>query len=175
MKKLLISSLLAVGLVATGYSQTNNPGSVDSIGQSILNTLNNSNILTAVYGVYDDKSHDLGYGIGFGYRLNDYVVPFVRVESIHGRGWSPSGTMQLQLPIHLGKFDIVPLAWTGIEVPLGTHGNMEPVGIVGTGVSIHLPKSDKWYVPYSVLAGYERLAGATVDENHILFGLSWAL
>jgi hypothetical protein len=100
-----------------------------------------------------------------GYELSPNVVPFLRLENYNGDFFMPSGTVQLQVPFHLGSFTIIPLAYTGVAVPLGNkHVNDPVVGIVGTGAALRLGAK------FDLLASYEI---RTATGNQICLGFGW--
>lgn len=176
MKKSLLSFVLAV-VCLTGYSQTNTPAAAPWIDSPVLDFLSRSNLLVVPYGVYDDGTHQFGGGIGLGYRVSEFLVPYLRFEQFGGKGWNVGGTAQLQVPIHLagGKITIVPLFYPGIAVTSGTETGNDgnAVAILGTGIAIRFPQSDSLLAPRSLLVCYERWTGGGFNNNHWLGGLCW--
>lgn len=135
-----------------------------------------SNWMIGTYTTFDTTSHSFGGGIGAGYKISEFVVPVMRLDYINGGAWLPSGSLQLQVPVKiLGKLEVVPFTFSGVATSLNHGNDGDVVGIFGIGASVHLPASDKWYVPYSVLCDYERWTGGGFNNNQIRFGLAWRL
>jgi hypothetical protein len=161
MKKLVLSLLIGGSLVASSYGQTTN---VIHAWESFLSDAT-TNIIIVPYGIASTDFKKFGGGLALGYELSQNVVPFLRIENYNGDFFMPSGTVQLQVPIHLGSFVMVPLAYTGIAVPLGDkHINDPVIGIVGTGGALRLGKK------FDLLAAYEIRSSV---GNQICVGFGW--
>lgn len=160
MKKLLPILAISLSLLTARAQDTSNPpppiisGPVTSIIQ-FLGT--GSNWMVAPYGIYSEAGLNhkatMGGGIGFGYKINDFVVPTMRLDYLDGQLWMPSGSLQLQAPIVLfGKKDVagapiegsgltlIPFGFGGIATPIAGKGvdNGTAVGIYGLGVAVRL-------------------------------------
>lgn len=145
----------------TAYDSVTNP--VNKITEFLSNAT--SNIIVVPYGIASTDFKKFGGGVALGYELSQNVVPFLRVEKYNGDFFMPSGTVQLQVPVKFGSFVIVPLAYTGVAVPLGEkHVNDPVVGIVGTGAAVRLGAK------FDLLAAYEV---RTATGNQICLGFGW--
>ncbi len=161
MKKIL--SLVLVAFALTAKAQTNTTG-VIHVWEDFLSNAT-TNIIVVPYGIASTDFKKFGGGIALGYELSPNVVPFLRIENYNGDFFMPSGTVQLQVPVHLGSFTVIPLAYTGIAVPLGNkHVNDPVVGIVGTGAALRLGAK------FDLLASYEI---RTTTGNQICVGVGW--
>jgi hypothetical protein len=159
MKKLITIALLAASLVGAKAQTTN----VIHAWESFLSDAT-TNIIVVPYGIASEDFKKFGGGVALGYELSANVVPFLRLENYNGDFFMPSGTVQLQIPIHFGSFTIVPLAYTGVAVPLGKHSSDPVVGIVGTGAAIRLGKS------FDLIGSYEMRSS---QGNQICLGIGW--
>lgn len=126
-----------------------------------------SNWIVAPYGIYSPTSKRVGGGIGIGYKLSDFVVPTLRLDYMDGQLFMPSGTLQLQAPLTLGKVTVIPLVFTGVATPLTGKGNdnLTPVGMFGIGAAVRL--GTHW----DLLADYERWTG--FSGNQIRAGFAY--
>jgi hypothetical protein len=164
MKKLLSILFIGCALVANAQTNTNTPPDVIHTWTDFLGNAT-SNIIVVPYGIASTDLKKFGGGFALGYELSPNVVPFLRIENYNGDFFMPSGTVQLQVPIKFGSFVVVPLAYTGVAVPLGNkHINDPVVGIVGTGGALRLGKS------FDLLAAYEM---RTSVGNQICVGIGW--
>lgn len=144
----------------TAYGSSTNP--VNAITEFLSNAT--SNIIVVPYGIASTDFKKFGGGVALGYELSQNVVPFIRIENYNGDFFMPSGTIQLQAPIKFGSFVLVPLVYTGVAVPLGSHSTDPVVGIVGTGGAIRLGTK------FDLIAAYEM---RTSTGNQICLGLGW--
>lgn len=155
MKKLIIALFMAVTLPA--FAQTNTPPPIDSEPwYKFLDFLSHSsNLIVAPYGIYDSGTKSAGGGIALAYKVSDYVLPTLRVDVIDKDVWMPSGSLQLQYPIPMGKFTFIPFGFGGLATPLSGRGsdNGTAVGIIGLGADLKL--SDHW----GILGDVERWSG----------------
>ncbi len=159
MKKLL--SLLLVTFALAAKAQTTN---VIHTWETFLGGAT-SNLIVVPYGIASTDLKKFGGGLAVGYELSANVVPFLRIENYNGDFFMPSGTVQLQIPVHLGSFTVIPLAYTGIAVPLGnSHINDPVIGIVGTGAAVRLGAK------FDLLVAYET---RTASGNQICVGVGW--
>lgn len=123
-----------------------------------------SNVIVVPYGIASTDFKKFGGGVAVGYELSQNVVPFMRIENYNGDFFMPSGTIQLQVPIKFGSLVLVPLAYTGVAVPLGSHSSDPVVGLVGTGAALRLGKS------FDLIAAYEMRSSV---GNQICVGIGW--
>lgn len=129
-----------------------------------------SNWLVAPYGILtgSGSKYDFGAGIALGYKLNDYVVPTMRLDYLDRRLWMPSASLQLQAPVTLfGKVTVIPFGFTGIAVPIsgaGT-GNGEVVGIFGAGGAVRLDFLGSFFKHMDAVADYELWTGAGFNNS----------
>lgn len=185
MNKLLISLFACASLSAFAQTSTitaatatvtnsvTPPSTAPFLSSPIVDFLSHSNLMMAIYPIYDSKTHNFGGGIGFGYKLSDFLVTTLRFDEINGRIWSPSASIQLQLPIHvLGKFDVIPLVYDGIATPLTGKNSFDPINIAGVGGAIEF-HSTHWYVPAGIIADYERWTGGGMNDNQFRIGPFW--
>lgn len=160
MKKLVTIATLALALVGANAQTTN----VIHAWEEFLGNAT-TNIIVVPYGIASTDFTKFGGGVALGYQLSPNVVPFIRLENYNGDFFMPSGTVQLQVPVHFGSFTIVPLAYTGIAVPLGDkHINDPVIGIVGTGAALRLGSK------FDLIASYEM---RTASGNQICLGVGW--
>lgn len=165
MKKLLTAILatcvlcitaIADDASATTATQTNvisGPG-VELL--RFLTTEGATNWMIASYGIYDAGQKEAGAGMGFGYKVSEYVVPTMRVDWLADKVWMPSASMQLQAPVRLlGKLDLVPFAFAGIATPISGRGddNGEVTGIFGIGGAMRITRH------WDVIGDYEKWSG----------------
>lgn len=168
MKK-LISSLLAVGFISTGYSQL--------FTSPITDLLASSNLVVATYGIADTTTKEFGGGIGIGAKVNEFTVPTLRFDYINGGVWVPSANLQLQVPINIAVKNGVPSArltpftFAGIATSFNNWQNGDngsPVGMFGIGGALAFPRlNDR----VGLIADYERWTGGPFNDNQIRFGL----
>ena len=95
------------------------------------------------YGIWSSSGDKYGAGLAGLFKLNDFVVPMLRLDYYDSRVWMPSASVNLQAPLTLfGKFTAVPFVFTGLATPLSGKGNDNntAVGIAGAGVAIRLTK-----------------------------------
>jgi hypothetical protein len=160
MKKLVTVIGLCATLVGAKAQTTN----VIHVWEDFLSNAT-TNIIIVPYGIASTDFKKFGGGVAIGYELSQNVVPFLRIENYNGDFFMPSGTVQLQVPFRFGGFTIVPLAYTGVAVPLdNSHVNDPVVGIVGTGAAIRLGAK------LDLLASYEV---RTSTGNQICLGIGW--
>lgn len=133
---------------------TNQPtgltGNVTNIWGDVISFLQGgSNWFVVPFGtLWDHKVNgksetDFGGGIALGYKVSEYFAPVMRLDYLAGDLWLPSGTIQLQVPIHLGKkFTVYPFAFGGVGTAISGDGknNGEANAIYGMGVAIVLSK-----------------------------------
>lgn len=177
MKRLLTIIVLATA-TAVGYSQNSNgvPSWVDSPITKFLSDGTNWHV--ASYGIYDTDTHEVGLGIGAGYKVSDYVVPTLRLDYIRGDVYVPSGNLQLQVPILFfdGKVKVTPFVTTGVATTLNSGRNDgNAIGIFGTGGYVMFNHNKSAYVPKGVIADVERWTGGGFDTTQVRFGLIWKL
>jgi len=127
-----------------------------------------SNWMAAPYGIaYHDAlgKTRFGGGVGIGYRISDYVIPTMRLDFLDRQFYMPSGSLQLQLPIHIGKFTVIPLAFSGIASPIGgrQNGNGAVGGIFGTGAAIQLGKK------FDIIADMEKWTSFSGNQYRLGF------
>ncbi len=163
LKNLIHLLLLSVGLAANAQQATNTPPDVIHAWSDFLGSAT-TNIIIIPYGIASTDFKKFGGGLAVGYELSPNVVPFLRIEDYNGDFFMPSGTVQLQVPFHLGSLTLIPLAYTGVAVPLGKHSSDPVVGIVGTGAALRLGKS------FDFLASYEMRSSI---GNQICVGIGW--
>jgi len=165
MKKLMsvIAGLVIMTSVINAQSTNDTGGTVIHAWEDFLGSAT-TNLIVVPYGISSTDFTKFGGGLALGYKLSDNVVPFIRIENYNGDFFMPSGTIQLQVPVHLGGLTVIPLAYTGVAVPLGKHINDPVVGLVGTGAALRLGKQ------FDFLAAYEMRSGV---GNQICIGLGW--
>lgn len=163
MKKLLLLVSVLLALNAKAQTNTNNTAGVIHVWEDFLSSAT-TNIIIVPYGIVSEDFKKFGGGIALGYELSPNVVPFLRIENYNGDFFMPSGTVQLQVPIHFGSSVIVPLVYSGIAVPLGNHSADPVVGIVGTGAAIRLGRS------FDLIGSYEVRSSV---GNQICLGIGW--
>lgn len=174
MKRTLAAIGLAGVLACPAFAQdTNIPTPWDKVIQFLGQ---GSNWITAVYGIASTDHSTYGGGIGLGYRLSDFVVPFLRVDALQRADtkdleiWMPSGSLQLQVPFHLfgnTNFWVTPFAFGGIATPVSGRGvdNGSLVGIFGAGAAVRYKEH------FGLIADYEKWSG--FDGDQIRFGAYW--
>lgn len=178
MKKIFVSLFITIALSLHCIAQTTNtsPGVIDSPVFQFLTQ--GSNWIVAPYAIYDTTTKNFGGGIGAGYKLNDFVVPTMRLDYINNGLWVPSGSLQLQAPVTImGKVTVIPFVFTGIATSLRNEDNRyngSAVGIFGLGGAVRI-NSTKWYVPSDVLVDYERWTGGPFEDKQVRFGLVFKL
>jgi hypothetical protein len=123
-----------------------------------------TNLIVIPYGISSTDFKQFGGGLAVGYELSPNVVPFLRMEYYAHEFFMPSGTVQLQVPFHLGGLTLIPFAYTGVAVPLGKHSSDPVVGLVGTGAAVRLGNK------FDVLAAFEMRSST---GNQIELGLGW--
>lgn len=160
-KNLLIlsASLLTLNMSA----QSTNPPPVIHVWEDFLSSAT-TNLIVVPYGMASTDFKKFGGGIAIGYKLSDNVVPYIRLENYNGDFFAPSGTIQLQVPVHFGSFTVIPLAYTGVAIPLGKHAGDPVIGLVGTGAALRLNSK------FDLLAAYEMRSSA---GNQICIGFGW--
>lgn len=191
-----IKSLLLAAALATacaGNAQTNTTGldtngPVPTISGPLTDVFKflgkGSNWIVAPYGIIADSNagstkRDFGAGIALGYRLNDYVVPTLRLDWLKSQLWMPSADLQLQAPVTLfGKVTVVPFGFTGIATPVSGQGanNGSVVGLFGAGAALRLDflGSGAFWKHTDVVADYELWTGGGFDNSkQVRFGLAY--
>lgn len=161
-----------------GYSQTNtNPPAISGPAADLIQFMGKgSNWLTAVYGIRADNQaskYDWGAGIALGYRLNDYVVPTMRIDWLKNQLWMPSADLQLQAPITLfNKVTLIPFGFTGIATPIGGAGdnNGSVVGLFGAGAAIRLDFLGGMFKKMDLVADYELWTGGGFNNSKQIRG-----
>lgn len=133
---------------------------------------NGSNWIAATYGIYDTTSKEFGGGVGVGYKISEYVVTVVRLDFIADRVFVPSGSLQLQLPINIGRFKLTPFGFSAIATSLNSDlSSGEPVGIFGAGGALTFNTDSQWYVPKGLIADFEHWTGGGFNDDQIRFGV----
>src|SRR5678815_2312785 len=158
-KNLLLIGALALSINAAKAQTTN----VIHTWEQFLSDAT-TNLIVVPYGMASTDFKKFGGGVAIGYQLSQNVVPFLRLENYNGDFFSPSGTVQLQVPVHLGGLTLVPLAYTGVAVPLGKHANDPVIGLVGTGAALRLGSK------FDLIAAYEMRSS---QGNQICLGFGW--
>jgi len=127
-----------------------------------------SNIMAAAYGIAATDFKTFGGGIALAYKLDDMIVPTLRLDYYDRELWMPSASLQLQTPLTLfGKVTVIPFGFAGVAEALGgsssgvSSGTV--VGIFGLGGALRV--SSKW----DIVADYEKWTGFTKDQ--IRFGV----
>ena len=168
---LILQLILLLGLTARAQNETN----IDTTAfNEVLNFLGQgSNWIVAPYGIYanskDLKNH-AGGGLAVAYKLSDFVVPALRIDYVGSEFWMPSGSLQLQLPIHptsSTNFAIIPFTFGGIATPLsgGGSANHDAVGILGVGAAVRITAH------LDILADVERWTAYSGQQYR--FGFAW--
>lgn len=143
-----------------------------------------TNWVAEVHGLYAPAlGNKYGFGLGYFYQVDTYVLGGVRLDYVDGGFVMPSGNATLQLPLQpFSKFSFLPtwlqdvtttpFAYAGIGVPVSgaTIGNVtipgsvkdnngQPTAIIGQGISIEVysPTNANWNV--SVVADRETWSG----------------
>lgn len=130
---------------------------------------NSTNWMVAAYGIMGHNSEGdraMGAGIGAFYGLNEFTGAGLRLDYLDGELWMPSGNFQLQVPIKLGKYDLVPFMFGGMATPMKGKGvDDNVVGIFGAGLALRI--TDRLDIVYDM----EKWTG--FPENQHRFGLLW--
>jgi hypothetical protein len=121
-----------------------------------------SNWMVAAYGIWDSGSEQAGFGLGAGYRVNDFIVPTMRLDFLPtAEGgteiWMPSASIQLQAPVRLmGKLDLVPFGFAGIATCVSgrDEDNGAPVGIFGLGGAVRIGRHFDVIGDYEIWSGF---------------------
>lgn len=161
MKKLLILSSLLLTL-SVKADDTNTIHQIH-VWEDFLSSAT-TNLIVIPYGLTSTDFKNFGGGLAVGYELSPNVVPFLRLEADKHGFYSPSGTVQLQVPIKFGLFVLIPFGYTGVSVPLGKHSADPVIGLVGMGGAIRLGAK------FDLLTAYELRSDS---ENHLLLGVGW--
>ena len=154
MKKIIISIVAALTLSLQLSAQTNStPPAETNLSTSVTGTwntvvdflANGSNWLLVPFGIYSDQKPkaQFGGGVALAYKVSDYIAPTLRVDYLAGDLWMPSGTVQLQVPIHLSPtLTLYPFAFAGVGTSLSGGGNKngEANAIAGMGAALALSK-----------------------------------
>lgn len=146
MKKILtfIACIVSFAAIAQTNSVTDTNSVITGPAGKIITFLGEgSNYIIAPYGIYDTGSKSFGGGIGIGYKLNDFVVPTIRLDYINKDIWMPSGNVQLQAPMTLfNKVTTIPFVFAGAATTVSGRGsqNGEAVGIFGVGMAVRIGK-----------------------------------
>jgi len=161
---LVISALCIAGISANAQDtpQTTTTTSTNIISGpgwtafQFLTTAGVSNWMLAPYAIYDTGTKQAGAGIGAGYKINDFLVPTLRLDYLNKRVWMPSASMQLQAPVKImNTLEFVPFAFAGIATPVSGRGddNGEVTGIFGVGGAIRISQH------FDVIGDYEKWSG----------------
>lgn len=130
-----------------------------------------TNVITIGFGEMNlDDTSKFGGGLAVGYRINDYLVPFVRIGYIDKNVTTVSATAQLQLPVTLfGKVTAIPLTYAGTGTSVSGKGgrNGDVVGILGAGAGIRIGSR------FDILATYELQTGSGIMDHLALFGVGY--
>lgn len=170
--KLTLASLLLAG---TLFAQSTNV-SPPILSSPIVDFLSRSNLIGAVYGIYDQTSHKGGGGVALAYKMNEFVVPTLRIDYINSTIWNPSISLQLQVPITiLGKWRAIPFAFDGLATVVSGKGkrNLEAENIAGVGLAIGFKSDTSFYVPKGIVFDYERWTGSGFNDNQFRGGVYW--
>jgi hypothetical protein len=159
--------------------------SYQDVGKQVFDFVKNgSNIVTAVYGIASKESGggklQYGGGVGVGYKITPWLVPFMRIEDLSGELSFMSASLQLQAPTRLSWTGISwlsnvvvnPFAGVGVETPIsGLGGNTSTVAAsVFAGADIHISKS------LAIIGDYETVTGGGHQKRQqVRFGLAWAI
>lgn len=128
-----------------------------------------SNYIVVPYGAMQLKEDKFGGGLAIGYRLSDYVVPFLRLDEFDGNLTMPSGTIQLQLPVRImNAVTLTPLVYSGVGTCLAGNAanNGQISGVFGAGAAVRLGTH------FDLIGAYEKRTGIA-SGNFVLFGVGW--
>jgi hypothetical protein len=145
--KLKLTTLLAVLLACTGYSQTNTPAD-SSWFQLARGASDAGQITVAVYpgyapgllvdtGEFELKKKEWGMGMALLYPVGDFVLVGGRLDYMADEFWMPSVTLGLKADIKLfNKLIVTPFTIGGAIMPLSGAGeaNHDVGAIVGGGI-----------------------------------------
>lgn len=198
--KLIIGGVL-VALTLTVSAQTNAPATTNLPAPTILGGLQEvwsaagsaTNWVAPAYGLYAPAlKNKYGGGVGYFYSVSTYVSTGIRIDSVNGSFWMPSGSATLQLPLHplsrftslpawLSEVQITPLAYAGIGLPLSgavigsvtvpgkvpTDNNGEATAIIGQGVAlqVYAPTNGAWNI--DVVADRETWSGFSGTQYRV--------
>lgn len=181
MKRVLAIIGLTLSVVSVNAQTNTNGGSGPVISGPLSDAISflgqGSNWMVAPYGIYDTGTKSVGAGVGIGYKLNDFVVPTLRLDYLAKQNelFMPSANLQLQAPVTLfGKVTAIPFTFAGIATPLAGQGsqNGTVVGIYGVGGALRLGTTNSWIGKHLDLIGdWEKWQGAGFTGDQYRFGV----
>lgn len=168
------------------------PPTVQGGAQEIINAFEsgNTNWWFEAHGLYaPGLKKKYGGGVGAFWNVSQYVYTGVRVDSVNGGFWMPSGSATLQLPLKVTSWlSIAPIGYAGIGVPLSgatvggvtlpghtpRDNNGQPTAILGYGGAIRIANinaSSKWSPKHIDLIG-DRETWSGFPDKQWRFGLT---
>lgn len=167
MKKLfaVIAAGLALLALPVAAQTTNSPPA----STNIFTILQSSNIFVIPYANYSIKSHDVGAGVGIGYKVTDFAAVIMRLDDWKGDLYTASFGAALQPPQYwLGKVPVTPVAYTGVETPL--KGDATTDAFVGAGGYVNFSfLGDNFFTRHvELIATYEVHMGLPEAEKRQL-------
>ena len=182
LRTLLLTAALAAAILPLAPAQThaqtntNNFSEFGPAGRALdFLSSGSTNWLLAPYAILssDNKS---GMGLAAGYRLNDFVIPTLRLDYFDGTVWMPSASLQLQAPLTLGgKFTCIPFGFAGVATPIAGKGSLNGTAqsIIGAGIAIRLDVlgSGTFWQHLDLVADVEHWSGFTGQQDR--FGFLW--
>lgn len=180
-RNLLIACLAAAALItscSTAKGQLPGVTNAPIIASPVLDAFNflstpSSNWMFALYGI-STKNDGGGVGIGALYKVSENFGAVLRLDHFGGDTFMPSGNFQIQVPVTImGKFTMIPFAFTGIATPLNEDAAVDGVvGVYGIGVAVRLPvelKSKSRFLPDAVLYDYEKWTSYDGGQHRVGF------
>lgn len=171
----ILASLLTAPLFAQDGPTSTNPPSPPLLSGPVWTALSfgsgaSTNWGFAAYGIASSAGDKYGAGLAGMYKLNDFVVPTLRLDYYDGRVWMPSASLNLQTPVTLfGKLTAIPFAFTGLATPLSGKGGSDntAVGIAGLGMAVRIVDH------FDIVADVEKWSG--FKNEQIRFGIVYKI
>jgi hypothetical protein len=155
LSKVIVFTLMACCLTATGYSQFEEEDSSSVVlgfgGTTIEGPLitlltditTATNLSIAPYAIYDTGTKSMGGGLLAVYNVTSWAAGGIGMQYLNQELWMPSAQFQLQAPVIINKsISLIPFVFTGIGTPIaGGSGkdfadNGSAVGIFGGGMAV---------------------------------------
>ncbi len=176
-KMVSLIALLALATSAFAQTNTNNvipPPPVQAFNAALTFIASSSNLMIAPYGIYSSGTHGGGAGLALAYRINDYVAPVLRFETLNHQFYQGSFSTQVGLPITIASnWTIVPFGLGGLALPIGGAGGKDGTiqGIAGIGVALRLDFLGAFGKHLDLITDWEKWS--TIPGDQYRFGFMY--
>lgn len=168
--------------ISTNGVTLTNPPPVVTLSGKVLGFLSQgSNFLIAPYGIYSTGTKSAGGGVAVAYKVNDFVLPTIRLDYLDKNFYQGDFTTQLQYPITLSQSNltVIPFVLGGVATPFGGAGsaNTTVQGIAGLGMALRLDFLGGFGKQCDLVADWEKWSASPGDQYRfgiaIKLGKNW--